>query len=137
MKILLLTILLQIGLPQYKFKNTSGYIQGQSGIPKTESNINYQARQNNSPRKVSGFDGWTFWILWGSSHGVPSSASNEDLYSYYDYIQNGGTMNYNDWYNYKHNPVPIGEPYILLLIACVYAYRKTKFTTKYCKNTSF
>lgn len=93
MKTILLFILLQVAYPTYEFKSTSTY-----PVSTQETGI---CQDNNSnkpgPRKVSGIDGWYWWILWGSSHGVPSNASNEDMFDYYDYIQSGGTLSFNDW----------------------------------------
>lgn len=116
----LLCILLFVSQPQYEFRSTSSYIQRQPEATKTEYNINYQA----GPRKVSGIDGWTLWLLWGSGHGVPSNASNDDLFGYYNYIQNGGTMNYDSWWNYTHAQTPIGDISILILFAGLYALKK-------------
>lgn len=129
MKILLLTVLLQISTynPEYQFKSTSIYrqnenVQTESPIYNT-NNFGNNSKHNNKPRKVSGLDGWTFWLLWGEFNGVPSNASNQDMYDYYDYIQSGGTLNYNDWWNQKYS-VPVGDIIPLLLIGIVYFYYK-------------
>lgn len=126
MKILLiLTVLLQISTynPEYQFKSTSIYrqnenVQTESPIYNT-NNFGNNSKPNNKPRKVSGLDGWAFWLLWGEFNGVPSSASNEDLFWYYDYIQNGGTLSYNDWWNQKYS-VPVGDVIPLILIGMLY-----------------
>lgn len=130
MKILLiLTVLLQISIynPEYQFKSTSIYNQKDNNNIQTESPIYNKEYSNNKsgPRKVSGLDGWTFWILWGNNHGVPSNASNSDMYDYYDYIQNGGTLSYNDWWNQKYS-VPISDVIPLLLFALLYTINRRK-----------
>lgn len=81
---ILISILLQI--PQYEFESTSTYQPPTSHYSPSK------------PKKVSGW-GYVDWLAWGSSHGVPLDASNDDMYAYYRYIQNGGSLSYNEWYN--------------------------------------
>lgn len=118
MKLLILCILLQVCTPTYEFKSTSSYLRD------TKEHLEQQDYSSNrlKPRKVSGIDGWLFWVLWARDHGVPSDASNSDMYDYYAYIQNGGTLSYNDWLNSQS--VPLGSPLILLMPAGVYILRK-------------
>lgn len=82
------------------------------------------APSSGRPRKVSGFDGGLFWLLWGRSHGVPSSASNEDMYAYYEYIQNGGTKSWDEWFNFPDDPfaTPIGDVPVLLIAGFIIFY---------------
>jgi len=70
------------------------------------------------PRKIS-FGGYTFWILWGSSHGVPSDASNEDMYNYYDAWEKNNNLTWTEWYNQKYHPVPIGDGLVPLSLLCL------------------
>lgn len=110
MKTILLIILLQAVYPQYEFKSTSGYLNHTQTTSNIQDNNSYQTR----PKKVSG-TGWIDYYVWGYWNGVPSSASNEEMYAYYQYIQNGGTLSYNDWWNQNYN-VPLGNPIIPLLM---------------------
>lgn len=118
MKIILLCILLQVCTPQYEFKSTSSYLQD------TQEHLEQQDNSSNrpGPKRVSGIDGWAWWILWGAQNGVPSSASNEELFSYFDYMQAGGTLSYTDWINSQS--VPLGSPLCLILIAGTYILAK-------------
>lgn len=120
MKTLILLILFQITPPLYQFKTTSSFIQSPPDTTKVETNINYNS-QSSGPRRVSGLDGWAFWLWWGFSNGVPSDASNSDMYDYYDYIQAGGNLSYLDWYNNKYNPTPLDNETILILFAILYS----------------
>jgi hypothetical protein len=63
------------------------------------------------PRKVSGW-GWVDWFAWGRGHGVPSSASNEDMEAYYNYYQTNPDLSYEDWYAsvYGSGSDPEGPP---------------------------
>lgn len=133
MKILLiLTVLLQISTynPEYQFKSTSIYNQKDNNNIQTESPIYNKEYSNNKsgPRKVSGLDGWLFWLAWGNGAGVPSNASNEELFGYYNYVQNGGTLSYNDWWNQTYNPLSIGDG-IIMLCLCVLFYLFMKHIT--------
>lgn len=116
MKTLLLLILLQVSSPQYQFHSTSSYLQG------TQEHLEQQDNSSNrpGPRKVSGIDGWLFWVLWARDHGVPSDATNAQMYEYYDYVQSGGTMSYQQWYDQKYS-VPVGDGTLVLCI-CVLFY---------------
>lgn len=95
MKTLLLLILLQVSYPEYEWKSTSSY----PTVTQEHYTPNDYSSNRPGPKKVSGIDGWAFWLLWGSSHNVPSSASNSDMYDYYNYVQSGGTMSYQQWYD--------------------------------------
>ena len=107
--------------PQYEFKSTSVYNQKCVKSDTKESGNFYTINSSGKPgpKKVSGIGGWIDWLTWGQFHGVPSSASNEDMYSYYDYIQSGGTLSYEDWFNYKYS-VPVGDvPVWFVIILCL------------------
>lgn len=122
MKIILLCILLQVCTPQYEFKSTSPYKPITNRYEMTQETPNNPNNNANrpGPKKVSGIDGLAWWILWGSVNGVPSSATNEQMYAYYNYIQNGGTLSYNDWLNSQS--VPIQEPDVTLVLCLALLY---------------
>ena len=114
---ILISILLQI--PQYEFESTSTYHPPTSHYSPSK------------PKKVSGLDGWTFWLLWGRNNGVPSSASNSDLLAYYDYVQAGGNLPYQQWYDQRYS-VPIGDGMLLLcLFAFIYIFMKQLIKYEY------
>lgn len=46
------------------------------------------------------------------------------MYAYYDYIQAGGTLSYQNWYNYRYN-VPLKDE-TLVLYLCVLVYMSLK-----------
>ena len=126
---IIITILhINTAVAPYQFKSTSFYNKENTiYTEKPIYTIEEAEESNNSnnkrpgPRKVSGIDGWLTWLMWGADNGVPSNASNQDMYDYYNYIQNGGNMNYNDWWNNKYNPTPLGDNiYILMLFILVY-----------------
>lgn len=121
MKLLyIILILLQIGSfqpamsPTYEFKSVNG-------LQYTEQNTedsNPGGFRPSGPKKVSGL-GWLDWYVWGQYNGVPVDASNEDMYVYYQYIRNGGTLSWSDWYYQQNNPLPIGDaPFLLLGVLC-------------------
>lgn len=116
MKTLLLLILLQVSYPQYEFKSTSSY------QAVTQEHFNHSSNITNKPgpKKVSGIGGWIDWLTWGQFNGVPSSATNEQMYAYYNYIQNGGTLSYNDWLNSQSVPVPDPDVTLVLCLALLY-----------------
>lgn len=113
-----------VSQPEYNFKSTSGYFISTQTTPNDKDNNLYSSASFKppGPKKVSGIDGWITWITWGQFNGVPSSASNEDMYGYYYYVQAGGTLSFNDWLNSQ--AVPIGEPICLLLIIATYILMK-------------
>lgn len=85
--IMIIITILQINtaIPQYQFKSTSIY--NEKNTVYTEKPI-YTEESNNSnnrpgPRKVSGIDGYLFWLMWGSSHDVPIDVPNDLMYDYY------------------------------------------------------
>lgn len=76
--------------PTYEFRSTSSYKNYKTNtlVPlNTVNNKTYNPTTNNKSgiRKVSGIGGWIDWLTWGQFNGVPSSATNEDMYAYYDY----------------------------------------------------
>lgn len=123
---IIITILhINTAVPEYQFKSTSFYnkentIYTEKPIYTTEEAEESNNNKRTGPRKVSGIDGWLTWLMWGADNGVPSNASNQDMYDYYNYIQNGGNMNYNDWWNNKYNSMPVGDIYVLMLFILVY-----------------
>lgn len=140
MKMILLCLFLQIGLPIYEFKSTSSYLQG------TQEHLEQQDNSSNrpKPRKVSGIGGWIDWLTWGQFNGVPSSATNEQMYAYYNYIQNGGILSYNDWLNSQSVPIPDPDVTLVLCLALLYLIvierkkqrksRNEPYITKLSKN---
>lgn len=124
MKTLFLILILQVTQPQYEFKSTSVYLE----VTQTSQNYQDNSFYRPGPKKVSGV-GWLDWYVWGRNHGVPSSASNDEMYAYYQYIQNGGSLTYNEWYN-NINKTPIGEPIIPILMLTfpyiLYKFKKLK-----------
>jgi hypothetical protein len=75
---IIITILqINTAIPQYQFKSTSIYNEKNTVyIEKPIYTEELNSNNRPGPRKVSGIDGWTFWILWGNNHSVPSNASN-------------------------------------------------------------
>ena len=131
-------ILLQVSYPEYQFKSTSGYLEHtQTQFIIEDNSFISQTNQNKpGPKKVSGIDGWLFWLLWGRANGVPSDATNNDLYDYYDYVQSGGILSYKDWWNNKYNPTPIGDINLLLLLifSGIYIMIKRKKETRWLRK---
>ena len=78
--------------PTYEFRSTSSYKTNTLAPLNTVNNKNYNNdnysnntvnnNRNNKPKKVSG-TGWIDYYIWGYWNGVPSTASNEDMYAYY------------------------------------------------------
>lgn len=133
MKTLLLLILLQVSAPQYQFKSTSSYKMPSAGIELSQETPNNPDNNANrpGPKRVSGIDGWAWWILWGAQNGVPSDATNAQMYEYYDYVQAGGTMSYQQWYDQRYN-VPLKDgTLVLCLCALFYIFLKQVHPFKY------
>ena len=91
---------------------------------------NHYSPSSAGPRKIS-FGGYTFWAIWGAEHNVPFSASNEDMFDYYDYVESGGQDSWNTWYANTHGgpshpddpmPTPIGEMPITVFIFLIIGY---------------
>lgn len=124
MKLLyILLIFLQIGIyqpaeqPTYEFKSVSG-------IQSTEQT---SGNKPSGPRKVSGL-GWLDWYVWGQYNGVPKDASNEDMYAYYQYVRNGGTKTWEEFFT------PIGDiSFVLLLmfVAIYIVFKKCRYSDYY------